>query len=409
MSSSPTALRIFHLLSHDRIKSGGAIQALLLARAQRDAGHEVAIGYNAGRNPDASREDFGPLAAEGFSCVPFPMQRLARFVGRHRFRSYIERLRPDVVHAHRERAMRFAWRALHSMPRPALIVQKGNCYRLDAVTARVFRSPRVDRIVAVAEAVKRVLVLHDGVTPEKVDVVYGSFDPIRFEERLDPAVARHELELGRDTPVVGMLGNLDRKKGHRQFLAAARLVLERRPDVAFVMVGGGDIEAARALAREHGVVDAVRFTGFRPDPERALAAFDVSVTCSRDGEGMTGALRESMALGVPVISTNVAGNPEIVENGRTGLVVPVGDVRSLAAAIVHLLEEPDRARRMGDEGRRRVREVMANPARGRRVEEIYRDVLKWRRPTLESLGLERCIHPDVRVFRDSAETRRDPE
>ncbi len=392
-------MKICHLLSHDRVKSGGAIQALLLARAQRRRGHEVRLVFNAGRQPDEARRAFAPLAEEGFDCHALPMQHLARFAGRRRLRRLLDESTPDVLHAHRERALRFALAALSGRDRPALIAQKGNCYRSDARTAAAFRSPRLDRIVAVAGAVKKVLVLHDGVPPEKVEVVYGSFDPARFSERRDPAAARRALDLPPDVPLVGLLANLDRKKGHRLFFEAAARVARVRGDARFVAIGGGDVDRARAEAAEAGAGGVVTFAGFRPDAEVALSALDVSVNCSKDGEGLTGAIRESMALGVPVVCTNVAGNSEIVENGVTGLLVPPRDPERLAAAIVAALADPEAAARRAAEGRRRVRATMDDEVRADRVLALYEEVLRWRRPTLAERGIEGCLHPDVETFR----------
>lgn len=371
--------RVLHLLSHDRLKSGGAFQAMLLARAQQKAGLEVSFAFNSGREPELARQAFDPLRQEGFECEPLVMQHLGRIRGLRRFRELVARSRPDVVHAHRERAMRFAVDALKNSPREVLFAQKGNCYGSDRKTAAAYRSPRLDRIVAVCEAVKRVLVVKDRVPAEKIAVVYGSFDPERFTLAPDRAVARAELDLSAATPVVGVLANLDRKKGHDAFLRAARIVLQSRPDCLFLLIGGGDLERARRLAREAGVLESVRLTGFRADAERMLAALDVSVISSHGGEGLTGALRESLALGIPVVSTHVGGNAEIVENGVTGLLVGPGSEQDLAGAILHHLDHPDQAAKMAGEGKRRVWEWMDNDHRCERVLSLYREALRWRR------------------------------
>lgn len=380
MSTRP--LRILHVLAHDRVKSGGAFQAILLARAQRRAGHEVRLAYNSGADEEAARAAFAGLLSEGFPCSPMQMQHFGRFAGRARLRALLAEFAPEVVHAHRERALRFVLAPLKRWPHAALIAQKGNCYRSDAATARALRHPRVDRIIAVAREVKRVLVQCDGVAAEKVDVVYGSYDPERFDRALDRAAARAELGVSGAAPVVGVLANLDRKKGHATFLAAAAQVSRERPDAIFVLVGGGDPAPLLERAQRLGIAERVRFTGFRADCERALAAFDVSVNSSKDGEGLTGALRESLALGIPVVATHVGGNAEIVETGVTGLLVPKDDAASLAGAILQLLAAPADAARMAEEGRRRVRAAMAEDVRCARVLAIYNEVLAWREPPL---------------------------
>jgi len=391
-------VRIVQLLSHDRIKSGGATQALLLARGQRARGHEVALVHNEGREPELASESFAPLVEEGFRCEAIPMQNFARIAGLKQFTTFLDDYQPDVVHAHRERALGFALSAIAKRERPALIAQKGNCSLSDAATARSFRSPRIDRIVAVAEAVKRILVLHDGVTPEKIDVVYGSYDRSRFSERVPMENARRALGVPVDGPVVGILSNIDKKKGHRRFFAVAAEVHARRPAARFVVVGGGEVARAEEEAAHAGVGDAVTFTGFRADAEVALSAFDVSVNSSTDSEGLSGALRESMALGVPVVCTNVAGNSELVENGVTGRLVPPMDNEAMAAAIIDALDRPEDSARMAAAGRARVAEWMDDDRRNEQVLAVYEDVLRWRRGTFADAGIEGCLHPDVPMF-----------
>ena len=376
MSDPP--LRILHLLSHDRIKSGGAFQAILLARAQRGRGAEVRFGYNAGRQPGQAREAFAPLLAEGFECVPFAMQHLARFLGARRFQRHVDRVAPDVIHAHRERAMRFAVSALSGRRGPVLLAQKGNCYHSDPQTAAAYRSSRLDGIVAVAEAVRNVLVDFDQVPPDKVRVIYGSFDPERFRERQDRKLCRAELQIAESAKVVGILANLDRKKGHRLFFQMVSEVLAAHPRTVFLVIGGGDLERTRELARDQGVLEAVRFTGFRADVERLLCALDVSVNCSSDGEGLTGAIRESMALGLPVVCTDVGGNSELVRNGGTGLLVASGDAPGLARAVLRLLDEPEEAARMAEQGRALVHQRMNNEYRCDQVMAFYRELLALR-------------------------------
>ncbi len=395
-----TPLRILHLLSHDRLKSGGALQAVLLARAQLRRGHAVRIVHNSGQDAAAAAAAFQPLAAQGLECGQVAMQHFGRFAGRRRLRALIAAFAPQVVHAHRERAVRFALGVLQQFPEPAVIAQKGICHPSAAAAARALRSPRVDRVIAVAEAVKRALVLFDGVAASKVDVVYGSFDPECFAAPLCGTPARTELGVDAAAPLVGILANLDRKKGHELFFAAAARVLARRPDARFLVIGGGDLEGARAAARAFGILDAVRFTGFRADRERLVAALDVSVSCSTGGEGLTGAIRESLALGIPVVCTNVGGNAELVQNGETGLLVAPGDAASFAGAILHLLEHRAEAERMAHAGQQWVRERMNDDARCERVLAIYREALEWRAPALAARGVGKCLHPEAALFRD---------
>lgn len=368
-------LRVLHVLSHDRVKSGGAFQALLLAREQRRRGTEVALVHHLGRDPAAARAAFAPAAAEGIPCVGVPMSGWRSIWGRRRLRDRVREFAPDVVHTHRERALVFALRALGAGA-PPVVAQKGNSYRSRADAAAAYRDPRVGRVICVAAAVRDVVVAQDGVPPERAVVVYGSFDPDRFRMRLDVGESRAALGLPPGAPLVGILANIDRKKGHDVFLEAAARVSGARADALFAVAGGGDLDGLRAAADALGLGDRVRLLGFRGDAERVLSALDVSVNTSVAGEGLTGAIRESLALGVPVICTDVGGNRELVRNGDTGWIVDRGDVDGLAAAIREALDDPAEAARRAAAGRAQVLAEMSGEVRGRRTQAVYRAAIE---------------------------------
>jgi glycosyltransferase involved in cell wall biosynthesis len=127
------------------------------------------------------------------------------------------------------------------------------------------------------------------------------------------------------------------------------------PDVACVLIGEGPLRGAlEARARALGVLERCRFTGARSDVADLVAALELVALPSRS-EGLPFALLEAMALGRPVVATAVGGCPEVVEEGRTGLLVPAGDPAALAGAISRLLERPEEARAMGARGADRVR------------------------------------------------------
>src|SRR5207248_6954850 len=128
-------------------------------------------------------------------------------------------------------------------------------------------------------------------------------------------------------------------KGHRYLLDAAPQILDACPSTTFVIVGRGDREAElRAQATRLGLHGRMRFLGFREDAGELMSLFDVFALPSLS-ERLSIALLEAMAAGRPVVATNVGGNPELVTAGETGLLVPAGDARSLAAAIAGLLND----------------------------------------------------------------------
>lgn len=155
-------------------------------------------------------------------------------------------------------------------------------------------------------------------------------------------------------PLVGTVARLAPQKDQRTILEAVPLVLAARPDARFAIVGEGELRGElEQQARRLGVADHVLFPGARDDVPEVLASFSVFVHPSRF-EGLCLAVIEAQAAGVPVVATPVGGMRETVVDGETGLVVPVGDAGALAAAVVSLLESPERARALVAEARRRV-------------------------------------------------------
>jgi glycosyltransferase involved in cell wall biosynthesis len=174
--------------------------------------------------------------------------------------------------------------------------------------------------------------------------------------RGEGAAVRARLGLG-DRPLVGIVGRLDPIKGHDLFVEAAALVARERPDVRFPVVGGELVDAdaghgalVAARARELGVEGALVLTGHQADAIPWIDALDVLVIASRS-EGGPLVLGEAMALGKPVVATRVPGPADVLEHGRTGLLVPHGDARAMAAAILELLSRPARAAALGREAR----------------------------------------------------------
>jgi glycosyltransferase involved in cell wall biosynthesis len=170
------------------------------------------------------------------------------------------------------------------------------------------------------------------------------------------------------------VGRLCAVKGQRDAIAA--LPLLGRADVTLLLAGedieggGAYLDALERQASQLGVRDRVRFLGRRDDVPALLAAADALVLPSWQ-EGLPLVVLEAMAAGVPVVATSVGGTPEAVVDGETGLLVPPRDVPALTAAIDTLLDDPERARRLGEAGRRRVRERFDAAESTRRILGLY--------------------------------------
>jgi glycosyltransferase involved in cell wall biosynthesis len=184
-----------------------------------------------------------------------------------------------------------------------------------------------------------------------------------------------------DHATVTLVGRISRWKGQHVFIRAAEMVHRQFPGARFRIVGSalfGEAEyerEVRDLTRDLNVADCVEFTGFRDDVADLIAHSSIVVHASIVGEPFGQVVIEAMAAERPVVATNGGGVPEIVVEGTTGLLVPMGDAPAMAAAICRLLENPESAQDMGRNGRQRVADHFTIQNTASKMESVYREVL----------------------------------
>ena len=187
--------------------------------------------------------------------------------------------------------------------------------------------------------------------------------------------ARERLGLPIDGSVIGVVGRLAPVKDHRTFLEAAARVVADRPDTTVVVAGDGQLRGSLEAEARDMLGDRVRFLGWVQDLPALYGAIDVVALTSRS-EGTPVALIEAAASGTPVVATGVGGVPDVVRDRETGLLVPPRDPVAVAAQLVTLLEDPQGARRMGEEGARWVRDRFSQERQADDLTRLYRSC--WR-------------------------------
>ena len=333
-------LRIAHVVSS--LNVGGMEQFVVrLAAHQRRQGEQVSI-VTLHDGPLHARADESGVPAQILNA-PHKFGRLAQ--GAWHFR----RLRPDIIHAHNTTSLHFAALGARVSGARLLIT----CHGRGKGTPRRLGEWERDRTraaVAVSHAVRdeverefagRVVVIHNGID--------GTL-PTRPR-----AQVRAELGLREGQPTAIVVARMDALKGHATLLRALALLRETGSRLTTLFVGDGDERPdLERLARESGLDAAhIRFLGFRQDVTDLLAASDLFVLPSLS-EGLPLSILEAMSQGLPIVASNVGGIPELVENGRQGVLVPPGDARILADALQKLACDADLRQTMGAAGQARV-------------------------------------------------------
>ncbi len=213
----------------------------------------------------------------------------------------------------------------------------------------------VHKIVAVSESIKRLVMSEEGVPEEKIEVVYNG---IHLPENGGPQIknlTRKDIGAKEDDLVIMHVANLTPVKGHAHLLQAMARVLPECPKAKLVLVGEGPLRGQLTeLAGRLGLTNHVVFLGKREDAGQLLNMADICVLPSIS-EGMSNAILEYMAAGKPVVTTSVGGNPELVQNGETGILVDKENSEQLAKALVFLANTPHKRAEMGRNGYERVK------------------------------------------------------
>jgi glycosyltransferase involved in cell wall biosynthesis len=379
-------VRVLRLFS--RLNIGGpSLHVILLAQGMRPLGYETRLVV--GRESPREGNLF-PLAAErGVACETMvglgreiaPLRDLVALAGLVRL---MRAWRPAVVHTHTAKAGllgRLAARAAGA--RTVVHTFHGHVLRgyFSPAKERAFRglervlARSTDALVAVSQAVKQDLVALGVAPAAKIRVIPLGLELAPLAGELPRGALRREAGIAEEAPLVGIVGRLVPIKDVPTFLAAARLVRERRPDARFAVVGDGEErETLEALCRSLGLGGVVRFFGWRRELGPVYGDLDVVVNASRN-EGTPVALIEALAAARPVVATAVGGTPDLLGRDERGLLVPAGEPRALAQAVLESLEGSEAARRRARAGREHVLSRHSSERLLRDVDGLYRELL----------------------------------
>jgi glycosyltransferase involved in cell wall biosynthesis len=366
------------LLSTSMGMGGADKQLLSAAEGLRSRGHQVFI---------VSLTPLGPMGLESRSLgIPTESLEMRRGIpdprGLLRLVRLVREWKPDVVHSHMVHANLMARALRLVVPLPVLVSTIHNVYEGGRLRMAAYRLTNglVDHMTIISEAAANRFVGERIVPRELLSVVPNGVDTDRYAGI--PAGTRETLRrsLGIGDEFVWLaVGRFEAAKDYPNLLRGFAGVRERHPRSLLLLVGRGRLQnEAEGLARSLGIERSVRFLGVRQDVPEIMSVAD-AYAMSSAWEGMPMVLLEASAAGLPIVSTAVGGNHEVIRDGESGFLVPPRSSEALAAAMLRLMDLPVAQRRaMGEVGREHVRAQYSLSRVVERWEDLYLEMLARR-------------------------------
>ncbi|NLP10602.1 glycosyltransferase [bacterium] len=243
-------------------------------------------------------------------------------------------------------------------------------------------APLVDFTICVSDDLRAQLLATERMPADRVVTLYNGVQANPVLSAASRQAKLKELGLSENRPIIGSVMNLRPIKGAKYLVEAAAMVLNKYPEAQFVIVGGAAerlpamadyIEPIMEFVKQSKMTDSLHFTGNRTDVSELLPLFDIFVLPSLS-EGFSNALIEAMRAGNGIVATEVGGNPEALDHGENGLLVPPGDAAALARGLLTLLEDPAFAKQLGERARRKAESRFTVDAMVQDYQRLYRNL-----------------------------------
>jgi len=339
-------MKIFHI-SNARNYSGGVAQMIFLSNGLAAKGYDTAVICQP-ESELAKRAGVKKIFLDMNSQIPASFA-LAKIISQEN---------PDIVHCHHPKAHNIVLLASFFTKIRNIVASRRVSFPIPKHPAAFFkyRTTRNKCIVAVSEKIKSVL-LAAGLKPSNIRVIYSGTDCSVFNPSVSGRGVREEFKIPGNALVIGKIANYSKWKGYNYFLDACRIISIKQSNIYFFIAGAGtDSAELKEEVNRLGIERFTKIAGFRDDMPDVIAAMDISVNASISGEGISGAIRESLAMEKPVVATDVGGNSELIKSRINGILVEHSDSSALADAILNLIKNHDDAIRMGRSGRETVLE-----------------------------------------------------
>ncbi|MBU1863221.1 MAG: glycosyltransferase family 4 protein [Candidatus Omnitrophica bacterium] len=303
-----------------------------------------------------------------------------------RLYSIIKKEKFDIVHTHSSKAgIVGRWAAWIAGTKYIVHTPHGHIFYgyFGTVVTKVFiyierlTGLITDKIITLTQIGKEDHIRFKIARAEKFIPIYSGIEVSRFRNtHVDPLLIRKKMHIPPDTPVIGTVSRLTYIKGNAFLIDALSLVIQTYPQTLLLVIGDGEERnSLEDKVQQLGLVDNVRFLGFRDDVFELLHALDIFVLASLN-EGLGKAILEAMACGKPVIASRTGGVPEVVRDGVTGILVPPGDSESLARTLLSLMGNKEKAQELGMKGKEMVSDVFSVKRMIENIDDVYKRLIE---------------------------------
>ena len=386
---------IMHVVHYiTRLIVGGAQENTLLTveDQQHLFGDQVTLVTGPGLGPEGSLEDRARAGKLDLRIIDASRRSINPWRDWQTYRQLVRLLReiqPDLLHTHSSKAGIIGRAAAARLKLPCVHTVHGAAFHVgqSAFAFKLYQwlerraAPATDKYISVSDAMTEQYVRAAIAPREKFVTVYSGFDVEPFlQAPRPPQQVREELGLKPEDVVIGKVARLFPLKGHEFLVRAAKSVVQRCPNVRFLLVGDGILRSQiEAELTASGIRDRFVFAGLVPPTQvpELIHAMDIVVHTSV-WEGLARVLPQGLIAGKPVVSYDIDGAREVVIPDETGFLLPPRSIVELSAALCELANNADLRRRLGETGRTRFTDQFRHQTMTRQIRQVYADVLKNR-------------------------------
>lgn len=286
--------------------------------------------------------------------------------------------KPDIVHCHHPKAHNIILLASFFTRIPNIIATRRVSFPIpkNPVSLFKYRTKKNSKLFAVSEKIKALLI-EAGVEPSKISVIYSGTDCNVFNPTISGEKIRNEFSISKNAIVIGKIANYSYWKGYNYFLDACKTITKKIDNIYFLIVGEQtDCDELKREVENRKLEKQTKIAGFRNDIPDVISAMDISVNSSIEGEGISGVIRESLSMEKPVVATDIGGNAEIIKNYETGILIEPKNPQAIVDAVIHIIKNPDAAKKMGVAGRETVIKNFSVETMISKHEKFYAELLK---------------------------------